>query len=33
MSGKPPANKPPSFDDVVLDVKKSQKLEIALKYW
>jgi uncharacterized protein (DUF2141 family) len=33
MSGKPPGNKPPTFNDVVLEVKKSQKLEITLKYW
>lgn len=33
MSGKPPGNLPPTFDDVVIDLKKSQKLEITLKYW
>jgi uncharacterized protein (DUF2141 family) len=33
MSGKPPGNRPPTFADVVIDVKKSQKLEITLKYW
>lgn len=33
MSGKPPGNRPPAFDDVALDLKQSQKLEITLKYW
>ena len=33
MSGKPLGNRPPTFDDVVFEVTKSQKLEIALKYW
>lgn len=33
MSGKPPANLVPTFNDAVLDLKKSKKLEITLKYW
>ena len=32
MSGKPPGNMPPTFNDVVFDLSKSQKLEITLKY-
>lgn len=33
MSGKPPAHLVPTFNDAVLDLKKSKKLEITLKYW
>ena len=33
MSGKPTANRPPTFDDAAVDMKASQKLAIALKYW
>ena len=33
MSGNPAGSHPPTFDDAVLEIRKSQKLTITLKYW
>ncbi len=33
MSGNPTGSRPPTFEDAVLEIKKSQKLAITLKYW
>ncbi len=33
MSGKPPGNRPPTFDDAAIELKKNHQLEVTLKYW